>query len=225
MSTDKNLPAVVTMPVLDDKTFKKKRDEAIKRLVTGKTPFDCIKERPGRGGSVQKYVDIGYMTEQANLLTTFHWKHEVLREEEFKVKDKIVELGAFVRVTFYGNSEEYSHESWGQKDVMYMKDDPTRPVSFFDDKKAAISDGIKKCLSYFGIAADVYAGKEVEFYLDDEEALAEMIERDGQGTFMAVLKARGLRPSKAFEMLGVKKLSEITDFGAAIKKLEGGDKP
>jgi len=211
---------------IDTKEFQKRRAEAFKRLINGKTPLDLQKERPGRGGTMQRYVDIGYMTEQANLLTRYSWQHEILEERErTNSKGEIVELGALVKVTI-GN---VSHTSWGQKDVArYSRNDPDGNykagdiISLFDDKKAAISDGIKKCLSYFGIAADVYANKELEFYLEDLEAGdTEMKTDQSKRMFNKYIENQGLAYSKVFEILGVKNLSEITDFTEAYKKVKG----
>ena len=217
-----------TLPVVTDtalpinsKEFRERQTEAIKRLVTGKTPLKEIKKREGRGGGQQKYVDIAYMTEQANFITGYRWKQEIIKEEEYKDKTgKVLELGVLVRVTFYANGMEISKEQWGQKDVMYRKDKPEIPLCYFDDKKAAISDGVKKCLSYFGIAADVYAGKELEFYLEDEGF--EGIEpNERREIFLKMAKNLGYnRPSLICDTLQVKSLDQIEDYEKALKTLE-----
>ena len=222
--TEKGTQLAKIEPILpvEGAEFKKRRAEAINNLITGRTPLGQIKKRPGRGGGSQRYVDIVYMTEQANLITTFKWKQEVVKEEEYRDKNgKVLELGVLVRVTFYGaDGEAVSKEQWGQKEVMYQKDRPDIPVCYFDDKKAAISDGVKKCLSYFGIAADVYAGKELEFNV--EELGFEGIEPDQRrSTFLKMAGKLGFtRPSVICEKLGVKSLDEIKDFTEALEKLE-----
>lgn len=208
----------ITLPEWRERRFK-----AFKALISGRTPLDCIKERPGRGGSPQKYVDVGYMTEQANLLYNFEWTHEVLQEvERTNGKGEIVEVGAFIKVTV----QTTSHTSWGQKDVArYTKDafDGSHKagdiISLFDDKKAAISDGIKKCLSYFGIAADVYAGKELEFYMEDmdEETKLTLTTDKKKKIFTKYMESKGLLWSQVFKILEVKDSSEITDWEDALK--------
>lgn len=210
------------VPVMDSAEFIKRKKEAIKRLTSGMTPLTEIKSRPGRGGGVQKYVDIGYMVEQANLLTTFNWKQEVVKEEEYRDKNgKVLEIGVLVRVTFYNtDGSGISKEQWGQKDIVYQKPDLTLPVSYFDDKKAAISDGVKKCLSYFGIAADVYAGKEMEFYMQDESFLASMGNDQWQLVFSKLANESKLKWGKIFEVLGVQDASKITDYKEAYDKLK-----
>jgi len=217
------LPAKIDTAVLpiSGKAFKERQDEAIKRLVTGKTPMSEVKERDARGGGKQRYVDIGYMAEQANLLTAFCWKQEVVKEEEYRDKNgRILEIGVLVRVTFYSGDREISKEQWGQKDVIYRKDNPDMPLCYFDDKKAAISDGVKKCLSYFGIAADVYAGKELEFYLE-EGGISGIEVNKQKDVFKSMAKKLGFtRPSEICDILQVKSLDQIEDYDEALKTLE-----
>ena len=165
----------------------KQREEAIRNLITGLTPDADIKQRPGRGGSEVNYVNTYYMTRQISLLTGFRWKSECLKEQILEE-----EIGAKMKVTIWdSDSKEYSHESWGQKDIARYADNVYKrdrkgnivkdeegnfiivhkagdSISVFDDLKAAYSDGIKKCLSYFGIANDIYGGKEREVYTDRE---------------------------------------------------------
>jgi recombination DNA repair RAD52 pathway protein len=207
------------LPVLSNPEFLKRKKEAITRLTKGMTPLKEIKTRPGRGGGSQRYVDIAYMVEQANLLTTFNWKQEVVKEEEFKdSKSKVLEIGALVRVTFYtSDGSAISKEQWGQKEVMYKGENP---IAYFDDKKAAISDGVKKCLSYFGIAADVYAGKELEFYMEDKDFLADMGNDEWQNVFNKLVKDNRLDYKTVFKVLNVKGLEEVKDFRKAHETLK-----
>jgi recombination DNA repair RAD52 pathway protein len=221
MTDKKELTTETILPVLNSPEFIKRKKEAIARLTKGMTPLKEIKTRPGRGGTNQRYVDIAYMVEQANLLTTFNWKQEVVKEEEFKDgKGKIVEIGVLVKVTFYTpDGSAISKEQWGQKEVMYQKGTDT-PVAYFDDKKAAISDGVKKCLSYFGIAADVYAGKELEFYMEDKDFLADMGNDQWQNVFNKLLKDNRMAYKDVFKVLNVKGLGEATDFKQAYETLK-----
>jgi hypothetical protein len=126
----------------------KERKEAIKNLLSGKTPIKEIKQRPARGGGEVNYVNTYYMTRQISLLTGFRWKSECLEERFYPSNsEKPDEVGARMRVTIWdAEGREYSHESWGQKDIAYSKT-TGKPLSIFDDLKAAYSDGIKKCLS------------------------------------------------------------------------------
>jgi len=171
--------------------------KAIKSLITGVTPQEAIHQRPGPGGEMLDYINTYYSIRQIGLLTGFRWSSECLEERgmpdaqsliaTFKTKDtwdtdKIVEIlqrafvanprevGAHMKVRIYDKQgNEYSHTSWGQKDVSRYKSGAktNHIISLFDDFKAATSDGIKKALSYFGIGADVYGMKDNEF--DDRQ--------------------------------------------------------
>ena len=219
--TDKKELIETAMPVVNSPEFIARRKKAIISLTKGMTPMKEIKTRPGRGGGNQRYVDIAYMVEQANLLTTFNWKQEVIKEEEFRDKNgKVLEIGVLIRVTFFNpNGSAISKEQWGQKEVMYQKD-TDKPVAYFDDKKAAISDGVKKCLSYFGIAADVYAGKELEFYMEDKDFLADMGNDQYQQVFTKLVTDSKMKWQEVFKILGVKGLAEVTDFKQAYETLK-----
>lgn len=221
MSDKQDKAITKTTDILSNKEFLRHKGEAIDRLTSGKTPMKEIKNRPGRGGTTQKYVDITYMVEQANLITSYNWKQEVIKEEEFRDKNgKILEVGVLVRVTFYNtDGTAVSKEQWGQKDIVYDKT-TGNPVAYFDDKKAAISDGTKKCLSYFGIAADVYAGKDLEFYMEDEDFVANMGNDEWQTVFNKLVKDSGIKWPKVFEVLKVKSLGEVEDFREAYEQLK-----
>ncbi len=207
----------------------KERQEAINNLITGKTPISEVKERPMRGGGTANYVNTYYMTRQIGLITGFRWKSECLEE---RILDK--EVGARMKVTIFdkeGNA--YSQECWGQKDIArYTKDDLNGnykkgdPMSIFDDLKAAYSDGIKKCLSYFGIANDVYSGKELEYFADDASG-TELNQSQAKKAFDKYVSNIGAKYSDIFNLLGIKSLAEITDYKEAYQKVkshyEGGD--
>ena len=199
----------------------KQRQEALQTLLTGKTPEKYILTRPARGGGIAKYVNTYYMTRQISLVTGFRWNSECLKEEFRPNKEEPVEIGAFMKVTILdGSGNEISHYSWGQKDVArYSYDDKKGNykkgdmISLFDDLKAAYSDGIKKCLSYFGIANDIYGSKDYEAY---EEEL-----NDPKAKLTKYIKDNDLSYSEqVFPTLEVKNFSEITDFEDALKKLK-----
>lgn len=208
---------------------KKERDEAIKNLLRGKTPIAEVKKRPGRGGDEFNYVNTYYMTRQISLLTGFRWTTHCLEERHYPSEQNPKEVGAKIEVIIWDtNSNQYSHQSWGQKDVArYTKDQFNRQgekvalkgdiISIFDDLKAAYSDGIKKCLSYFGIANDIYGGKELEYFATDEEegSTVDMAGDQAAKAFGRFLNSKHLAVSKACEILGIKSLAEITDFKQA----------
>lgn len=210
----------------------KERQEAINNLIKGKTPLKDIKQRDGRGGTTLNYVNTYYMTRQISLLTGWRWTSECI-EERFFPEDKPREVGARMKVTIWdAQGKEYSHTSWGQKDISkWSKDNLAKgqkagdPIAIFDDLKAAYSDGIKKCLSYFGIAADVYGGKELEFFADDSEDssdgnVVDFAGDEAKRAFGKYIEKTGKRWSEVFEVLKVESMAEVTDYKDAYNKIK-----
>jgi len=210
----------------------KERQEALKALISGKTPMKDIKQRDGRGNTTLNYVNTYYMTRQISLLTGWRWTSECI-EERFYPEDKPREAGARMKVIIWdAQGREYSHTSWGQKDISkWSRDNLAKgqkagdPIAIFDDLKAAYSDGIKKCLSYFGIAADVYGGKELEFFADDSEdsgtsGTVDFVGDDAKKAFGKYIEKTGKRWSEVFEVLGIKGLAEVTDYKEAYNKIK-----
>ena len=218
-----------------DAIGEQERAEAIKAFLSGRTPQSEIQERDGRGGTRIKYVKTYYMTRQITLLTGSRWSHENTEERARPNWDDPIEVGVKVRITVWdSNSTAYSHTAWGQKDVARFKakygkdnkvlnpDQANKLISIFDDLKAAESDGIKKALSYFGIANDVYGGKEFEFFEEtgEGEEQTEYSIKDAQRALDKYLQAKGKTWTWAFGVLGVKGLTEVTDYTDAYGKLK-----
>jgi len=209
----------------------KERKEAFHNLLKGRTPISEIRQRPMRGGGEANYVNTYYMTRQIALLTGFRWTSCCLEEKFYPDEKSPKEVGAKIEVTIWDNNgTQYSHQSWGQKDIArYNKDDlkgnykAGEPISIFDDLKAAYSDGIKKCLSYFGIANDIYGGKELEFFATDEDGeqigTMDFSGTEAAGAFGKFLSSKHIAVSKALSILGVKSLADITDYKKAHDKL------
>ncbi len=220
---DKSLTIFEAIPL-------KERQEALNSLITGRTPQKEIKQRDARGGSTVNYVNTYYMTRQISLLTGWRWTSECL-EERFFPESNPREAGARMKVTIWdAQGREYSHSSWGQKDISkWAKDNPAKgvkagdPIAIFDDLKAAYSDGIKKCLSYFGIAADIYGGKELEFFAEDNadssdadsDNKVDFTGDEAKRAFGKYIEKTGKRWSEIFEVLGVKSMTEVTDYKEA----------
>lgn len=157
---------------------KAERQVAIDSFLSGKTGKEHIRHRPARGGGEVEYVSTYYMTRMMNLLTGFKWTSECVEEKARPNWETPIEIMCKMKVTTWDNNgRALSHTAWGTKDVAYYKTKftkdskaPPKPqiIALGDDLKAAYSDGIKKCLSYFGIADDVYGGKEAELYVEEE---------------------------------------------------------
>lgn len=207
--------------------FNKLQEEAINNLFKSKTPIKHIRQRPIQGGGEANYVNTYYMTQQASLITGFRWESECLEERAIPDWENPIEIGCKMRVTIYDSKgNAYRHTSWGQKEVgRYKKEHPKagEAMSIFDDLKAAYSDGIKKALSYFGIANDIYGGREINYFDDD----VELNVNDAKRAFNKYIEDSGLSWDKVFEICDIKSFTEITDFKEAYLKVkeynEGGD--
>jgi hypothetical protein len=199
----------------------KARQEAINNLLKGRTPVNEVRKRPMRGGGEANYVNTYYMTRQISLLTGFRWSTEYLEDRARPNWDKPVEVGVRVRVIIWDNNgTQYSQPSWGQKDVAHYASDGKDHkagdiISLFDDLKAAESDAIKKALSYFGIANDIYGGKELEFFAEDGASETTMTADTQARMFGKFLSEKHIAVSKAVSILGIKSLTEIKDYKEA----------
>ena len=162
--------------------------EDAKRIIAWKTPPEFIKDRPGRGGIVFKYVDVGFMELMLNNMYNHRWSFEVVSSEIIDNKRSdgldgkhIVVLGKLKIIN--DNGDETCYMQYGSKDVSYkniVKKDPNDSKKFTnertnemvdvaDDFKAAASDSLKKCASLTGIAFDMY-------HPETREALIKMSE-------------------------------------------------
>lgn len=120
-----------------------------------KTPVDHVYKRPAKGGGEWDYVTGTYIKKVLNYTFGFLWSTEVKDIEE-----KYGQINATVRLTIHrpDGSPLIWKEDIGKKDIM-MRKGTQIPMDYGNDKKAAITDGLKRCASQFGIASDVY-GKE-----------------------------------------------------------------
>ncbi len=199
---------------------------AIKNTIEGRTPANEIKEREVGGGRKAKYVNTYYMTRQLSLITAFRWSSECLEERTYPANPPFKYLGAKMKVTIRNkDGEEFSHISWGEKPI-------TEGTGYFDQWKAAYSDGIKKCLSYFGIANDVYGGKDLQFLgeeppeeetvgLEENEpkAKSKPIDKDRM-IFLKYLSDNKVSLTDAMDILGVDDLDSISDWEEALEKVK-----
>lgn len=221
----------------DNSTFTKEVQAAIKLLVGGQTPVNEIREREIRGGGTAKYVNAYYMTRQAALLTGWRWSSKCLREKWWPDDNNPSEVGAFMQVTLYDqDGNAFSHQSWGSADIKKWKETGKghitgTPVSIFDDLKSAYTDGIKKCLSYFGIANDVYGGKDLSenyFKQEDQQAVVKFDTTEARNMFDAYVRKNNVRYDIVLKLLNAQSLNDVTDWSAAyntIKEwIEGGKK-
>jgi recombination DNA repair RAD52 pathway protein len=120
-----------------------------------------IYQRKGPDGTMLDYVPGGYMKKALNYLFGWMWSTKVIDSGNIEVKGKPVEVWVDVELTI----KLYSHgqvvdaitktQTGGAK-IKYYKSRPDTPVSYANDRKAAITDAVKKCAAELGIASDVY---------------------------------------------------------------------
>ena len=223
------------LTIFNNDSYGKDIQTAIKSLISGKTPITEVRKRDSRGGKMN-YVNGYYMFRQASLITGFRWSSKCLREKYIPSEDNPTEVGALMEVILYDQAgNAYSHQSWGSSDVKRYAKDKFKDgkkvhfageiISLFDDLKAAYTDGIKKCLSYFGIANDIYGGKELNYFESEEESSngkqpGIVISPTDQRTALdAYIRNKHIRYDKALEIIGVSSMNDITDYKAAYDKL------
>ena len=223
------------LTIFNNDTYSKEIQTAIKSLISGKTPIAEVREKDGRGGK-DRYVNGYYMFRQASLITGFRWSSKCLREKYFPSEDTPSEVGALMEVTIYDQSgNTFSHQSWGGNKVQRYNKDKREDgklihkagdiISLFDDLKAAYTDGIKKCLSYFGIANDIYGGKELNYFESEEESSngkqpgIVISSTDQRAALDAYIRNKHIRYDKALEIIGVSSMNDIIDYKAAYDKL------
>jgi hypothetical protein len=135
--------------------------EAQRRLILNETPRYVIKQRKGKGGIYFDYVDTGYVIEQLNLLTGFHWDTQILSDLNSKdywdVAEKFKQVGVHLKLTAHAGKNTRCIEDVGRADLK-TKTDGTGYLDVWNDVKSAVSDAIKRCARQMGIALDVYSG-------------------------------------------------------------------
>jgi len=150
----------------------RKYDAALRNLITGKTPDEAKLERKARGSKDVTYVPGWWFIEQANALFLHLWNHEVV--EQFlgegqvwaKCKVSVVVPGRTITERFPDGREvvtrietvTVSKTQFGGSDIKKYGDGAKsgQVIDIADDLKSAATDGMKKCLSEFGFASDVY---------------------------------------------------------------------
>jgi hypothetical protein len=114
-------------------------------------PFDAtqIRQRRGRTGGVLDYVEGHTVVARLNEAFEGAWSFEItwheIRETEVLVLGKLTAEGV-VKCQFGGSSVTRDRET-------------KQPVSLGDDLKAAVTDCVKKCATFFGVGLHLYAEK------------------------------------------------------------------
>lgn len=125
-------------------------NEAQKTFITQKTPKRFIKTRPGPGGLILSYVEIGYVINMLNQVFGWDWDFVII-DQQIGNKQVWVQGELTVRL----REHIITKAQYGGADIKFNRQSG-EAVSIADDLKAAASDCLKKCASMLGIAGDVY---------------------------------------------------------------------
>lgn len=112
-----------------------------------------------KNGSETHYVEGHVMKREANFAFLFNWDTEVLESAEYDY-----EFTALVQCTFRfteGHIVVKTQEGGADKKFSKkLKDKEGNPrlIMIADTKKAAITDGVKRCIADLGVNQDVYSG-------------------------------------------------------------------
>ena len=150
-----------------------KHIQALSNLLKRHTPAEDIKIRTVRGGNKAPYLTGSWFIAQANALFGHCWSFEI---HEQGIESRHAWVRGSVTVTIPAKVIEVEHPDgtierrriegmtitkyqYGGHDI--PKDSTSKDdLDKGDSLKAAATDSLKKCLTLFGIAADVYGSKE-----------------------------------------------------------------
>jgi len=176
-----------------------------------RTPSRYVYQRPGPKGELLDYVPGGYMKKALNYTFGWLWSTKVVNSGDVKVGDKIVEIWVDVELTirqFNKKTNEVTNiitkTQTGGSVVKYLKSNPKKPVSYANNRKAAITDAVKKCASELGIASDVYNKNEYnEIQRRDTEEPTRPIRpsKPLKDQLIGLLKAKGAKDDKEMKVL------------------------
>ena len=143
----------------------------ILRQVPMTTPEVFRKTRKARGGHSVQYVEVGYVKQCLNTVFGPFWDFtrvstQYLTEEVHQTDGRLGIILVHARLTVNVPTplgwQAIVKESTGEAEIQRFSSgvNKDRAVNVGDDEKAAESDALKRCASYFGIAADVYWNKD-----------------------------------------------------------------
>lgn len=184
-----------------------------------KTPAEHIYTRPAKGGGEWDYVTGTYIKKVLNYAFGFLWSSEVVSIEE-----KYNQINATVKLIIHkpDGSPLIWKEDIGKKDIAFKKGTQI-PLDYGNDKKAAVTDGLKRCASQFGIASDVYGKEEFkEIQIEKAPVIIDQPVDDGtpaveqqKGIIKSLIKYNDLED--ADKATADNWISELTFQGAAAK--------
>ena len=109
-------------------------------------PASEIKTRKGNFGNTLQYLESSTVIHRLNEVIP-NWNFKVI--EHFQEKDEVVVLGEM-------SIDGVVHQQFGCSKVTKNKDTGAE-ISLGDDRKAAVSDAIKKAASMFGVGLNLHS--------------------------------------------------------------------
>lgn len=147
--------------------------EAIKRILSQRTPKDEVRERTGRGGLKLKYTDGAYVIRTLNAAFGWDWDFVADSEELLTNNGKPFEVKVRGSLTVRMGGRTITKTQYGCQPIEMLKN-ADAPVSIGDAYKGAATDAMKKCASLLGIALDLYdSDYKAEKYAESEPEAAQ----------------------------------------------------
>lgn len=144
------------------------------KAVPVETPKEFKKNRKIRGGKTADYVEVGYIKQVLNTVFGPFWDFtrigllEYLTDSLHATDGRLGIITLRARLTVHIPTPlgwvDIVKEAVGEAEIQRYSEkggaNAGKAVNIGDDEKAAESDALKRAASYFGIAADVYWGKD-----------------------------------------------------------------
>lgn len=180
-------------------------DEGIRKVLA--RPFEkaLVKERPGPGGQLFAYVEIGEYISRLNEAFGHDWSHEITRREQ--VDDQVI---VEIRLSAAGVVKMGIGGS-----AVTRRRDNSELLSLAHDFMAAEATALKRACRLFGIGLDLYR--------DDEVSVAQPDYRDQPIPFVPTRRAvTALQPTAARARTGSKPNQNASSTEPATSANERG---
>lgn len=158
-------------------------NEAQYRILRGRTPREFVKQKPGRGGRFQEYVEHGYVTSVLNDAFGWEWDLNILDIEPGK---KYLRVPAEPGVDTNRPRDEIVvcvelvvkiHDPEDKRTVIatirktdFGRAEVLKGQLIGDAMRSAVSTGMKRAAARLGVALDLYWKDSGEEYIPAEEA-------------------------------------------------------
>src|SRR5262245_28071466 len=126
-----------------------RQDEAIRRILSQRTPESEIRTRTGRGGKAMKYTDGAYVIRTLNEAFGWDWDFMADSEELLTKNGQPFEVKCRGTLTVRMGGRTITKTQYGCQPI-------DNGPSIGDCYKGAATDAMKKCASLLGVALDLY---------------------------------------------------------------------